>query len=103
MRIEYATLATDTMGGRSDPTWTLLNDKSWFVKVTEVEFVVSDTQTALLYQLEGPYRGDIVTKWNSGTGLRAVVNGKTLKVIEVGNPQLKNRTLVLHCGKATTT
>lgn len=99
--LQYATLTTDAMGGRSDPTWTEFG--TWWAKVTVVPFIVSDTEATLLYDLEGPYRADLVDRFNAGTSIRAVVNGDTLKVFQVENPQLRNRTLIAHCGKAVNT
>lgn len=96
--LQYATPTTDAMGGRTEPIWTDLGN--WWAKVTVVPLIVSDTQSALLYQLEGPYRTDLMAKFQAGTGLRAVVDGLTLKVFQVENPQLKNRNLVLHCAQA---
>lgn len=100
--VQYATVVTDALGGRSDPTWTTFAS-SWHVKVTVTPFVVSDTQAAMLYQIEGPYRADVVSHYDAGRSLRVLVHGFTLKVIELENPQLRNRTVILHCGKATTT
>jgi hypothetical protein len=96
--LQYATPTTDSMGGRTEPTWTEFG--VWWSKVTVVPFIVSDTQSSLLYQLEGPYRADVVAKFQAGIGLRALVNGLILKVFQVENPQERNRNLVLHCAQA---
>lgn len=99
--LQYATPTTDTMGGRTEPVWT--NFATWSVKVTVVPFIVSDTQSSLLYQLEGPYLADLMTHFHAGTGLRARVQGLTLKVFQVERPQLRSRTLVAHCAQAINT
>lgn len=99
--LQYATPTTDAMGGRSEPTWTEFG--TWFAKVLTVPSIVSDTQASLLYQIEGPYRADLLERFIAGTGLRAVVNGLTLKIFQVENPQLRNRTLIAHCANAVTT
>jgi hypothetical protein len=99
--LQYATPTTDAMGGRSEPTWTDFG--VWWTKVTVVPFIVSDTQSAMLYQIEGPYRSDLLTRFTAGTGVRIVVNDLTLKVFQVENPQTRNRTLVAHCAPATNT
>ncbi len=99
--LQVAALTKDTMGGRTEPRWTQFG--VWWVKTTVVPFIVSDTQSSLIYQLEGQYRDDLMTAFNEGKGLRAIVNGLTLKVFQVENPQLRNRTLVAHCANATTT
>lgn len=96
--LQYATPTTDSMGGRTEPTWTDFG--TWWSKVTVVPFIVSDTQSSLIYQIEGPYRADLMTHFQAGTGLRVVVNGLTLKVFQVENPQLRNRNLVAHCAQA---
>lgn len=99
--LQYATITTDAMGGRSDPTWTEFG--KWWVKVTVIPFVVNETEATSLFDLEGPFRDDVFDYFTSGTGVRMVVNGMTLKLLEVENPLFQNRTLIAHCGKATTT
>ena len=101
-RILYGVLNTDPMGGRSDPTWKPVLD-SWFVQVTVVPFVVSETEATLLYDLEGLYVKDLLDRFNHGQSLRAIVDDLTLKIFSVEDPQLKHKTLVAHCGKATNT
>jgi len=99
--LQYATPTTDSMGGRGEPTWTDFG--AWYVKATTVPDIVNETNASLLYQLEGPYRADLVTRFKSGVGIRAVVNGQTLKVMQIENPQLRSRTLIAHCADATKT
>ena len=86
-RIFYGVLTTDPMGGRSDPTWKPVLD-NWWVKVTVVPFVVSETEATLLYDLEGLYVQDLLDRFNSGQSLRAVVENLTLKVFSVEDPYL---------------
>jgi hypothetical protein len=99
--LQFATITTDAMGGRSDPAWTTFAE--WRVKAVEVPFVVSDTEATILYELEGPYRRDLWDYYNGGTSLRIIANGLTLKVIQLENPLMRNRTLLAHCGKAVNT
>jgi hypothetical protein len=99
--LQYATITTDAMGGRSDPTWTDFG--TWYVKATVVPFVVNETEATSLFDCEGPYRRDLWDYFAGGTSVRVVVNGQTLKVLELENPLLLNRTIVAHCGKATNT
>lgn len=101
-RILYGVPATDAMGGRSDPTWKPVLD-AWWVKVTVIPFVVSETQSALLYDLEGLYVKDLLDRFNAGQSLQALVDDVTLKIFSVEDPYLKHKTLVAHCGKATNT
>jgi hypothetical protein len=89
------------MGGRIEPTW---NDFGrWWAAVSVLPIVQTETESTLMYHLEGPYRADLLGYFTGGTGVRVVVNEVTLKVIQVENPQLRNRTLVAHCAKATNT
>jgi hypothetical protein len=99
--LEYATPTTDAMGGRGEPTWTHFG--TWWAKVTVVPIVPNDTNAVMLYAIEGPYRADLLSQFSSGVGVRVIANDLTLKVFEVENPQLRNRTLVAHCAKAVNT
>jgi hypothetical protein len=79
--LQFATPTTDAMGGRGEPVWTDFG--TWWAKVTVVP---------------------IVPRFNSGVGIRIVTpNSLTLKVFQIENPLLKNRTLVAHCANATNT
>ena len=100
--VQTATPTTDEGGGRGEPTWTDLGP-IWDAKVNVVPVVVNETQATMLYEVEGPYRADMMTNFTSGIGLRILVNDLALKVFEVENPLLRNRTLVAHCAKATNT
>lgn len=99
--LQKATITTDAMGGRSDPTWTDFG--KWWAKSTVVPFVVIETEATSLFDLEGPYRQDLQDYFTGGTGVRMVVNGLTLKLLELENPLLMNRHHIAHCGKATNT
>ena len=116
--LQFATPTIDAMGGRTEPTWTTFGQ--WFAKVTVVPVVPNETEAVLLYEVEGPYRRDLVEYFNGitrppgvtlpsgftgGLGIRIVTVGLslTLKVFQVENPQLKNRTLVAHCANAVNT
>lgn len=99
--LQYATPVTDGMGGRSEPTWTDFG--SWWAKTTVVPIVPNETDAVLLYEVEGPYRADLQERFLAGQGVRVVTNDLTLKVFQVENPQLRNRTLVAHCARAVNT
>lgn len=103
--LQYSTPTTDGMGGRGEPTWTDFG--VWRVKAVTVPDIKNDTQSAILYQLEGPYRRDLVAKERGGIGVRLVVAlagyDLVLKLIKTENPQLRNRTLVAHCADAVNT
>jgi hypothetical protein len=98
---QYATPTTDTMGGRGEPTWT--DFATWWAKALTVPSVQNEVQAVILYQVEGPYRADVMEYFTGGTGLRLVVNGLALKVFQVENPRLMNRTLIAHCANAVNT
>lgn len=100
--LQYATPTTDSMGGRGEPTWTDFG--TWWVRPSILPAVQNETESTLLYMMEGPYRQDLLDYWTSGTGLRlSTHNDLTLKVIQVENPELRNRTLVAHCANAVNT
>jgi hypothetical protein len=101
-RLQYATPQTDTMGGRSEPLWTDFG--TWWAKVSVVPIIPNEIEAVLLYAVEGPYRSDLIDRFNTGVGIRiATPHSLTLKVFQVENPQLRNRTLVAHCANATNT
>jgi hypothetical protein len=99
--LQYSTPTTDAMGGRSEPTWSTFG--SWWAKVIVVPIVPNETDSVLLYEVEGPYRSDVLDYFIGGTGLRVTTPTLTLKVFQVENPQLRNRTLRLHCANAVNT
>jgi hypothetical protein len=98
---QYATPNTDAQGGRGEPTWT--DFAVWWAKVLTVPAVQNEVDAVILYQAEGPYRADVWDHFTGGIGLRLVVNGSTLKVFQVENPLLRNRTLIAHCANALST
>jgi hypothetical protein len=98
---QYATPVDDGSGGRGEPVWT--DFASWWAKVLTVPAVQNEVDAVILYQAEGPYRSDVVTHFTGGKSLRLVANGLTLKVFQVENPLLRNRTLIAHCANAVNT
>lgn len=103
--IQEARPTTDTLGGRGEPTWTTFGE--WWAKVTVVPIVPNETDAVLIYEVEGPFRKDLLQRFNTGIGVRLVTTNLevnlTLKVFQVENPLLKNRTLVCHCANAVNT
>jgi len=89
------------MGGRREPTWTDFGQ--WFTKVTVVPIVPNETDAVVLYGVEGEFRADLLNRFLSGVGIRLRRAGQTLKVFQIENPYLRNRTLVAHCATATNT
>jgi hypothetical protein len=96
--IQRPVVTTDLMGGRTT-TWTSFS--TWYVKVTAIPFVITDTQATVLHDCEGLYRSDLEV------GYRVLIeNGDfelVLKILALENPDAKNRTLVAHCGNALAT
>lgn len=88
--LSSATTVTDGLGGRTE-TWSDYG-KAWG-SVTAQADIKSESESTVLYVIEIPYRSD-VTK-----GHRASVGGKTLKVLEVVNPEMRNKAVQLHCGE----
>lgn len=99
--LQYASETADPIGGRSATSWTDFG--SWNAKVSTVPVISSDTEAVILYQAEGQYRQDIVDRFKTGAGIRIVSNGLTLKVFQIENPLLLNRTLIAHCADAVNT
>lgn len=67
--------------------------------IDSLPFVVSETQATVLFQVSMRYRSDLIAKFDGGTQIRVVGNGKTLKVLAIVNAEERNRDLVLHCGR----
>jgi len=99
--LQYATPVTDAMGGRGEPTWTTFG--RWFAKVLVIPVIPNETEAVLLYAAEGPYRTDLIDRFNSGVGIRLVTTTLTLKVFQVEDPLMARRTLVAHCANAMNT
>jgi hypothetical protein len=99
--LQYATPTTDAMGGRGEPTWTQF--ATWWAKALTVPFIKSDVDSSVLYKFEGRYVALILDHFTGGVGVRLLANGLTLKVFQVENPQLQNRTLIVHAANAVTT
>lgn len=96
--LQYSTPTTDSMGGRGEPTWTAFG--TWWAKVTVVPIVPSETEAVQLFEVEGPYRVDLLNRFNSVNSVRVKAKTLTLKVFMVENPQLLNRTLIAYCANA---
>jgi head-tail adaptor len=88
----------DELGGHTQ-TWPEFGDDWGAIDVQP--FVVSETEATVLYQVALRYRADVVEKFNAGTVLRVVSGDYTLKVLTIVNAELRNRELVLHCGRVT--
>jgi hypothetical protein len=110
--LQYATPTTDSMGGRTEPTWTTFGD--WNAKVMTVPGGVSESKEKASYEIEGRYRADIWEYFqgisrpddldeDTNVSLRLIANGLTLKVFDVENPLFQNRTLIVKCAKAVNT
>lgn len=99
--LQYATQTKDAMGGLSVTTWTDFGN--WWAKVTTMPLVVTETEASILYDVEGPYRSDLMDRFLAGTGVRLVIRDLTLKVLQLEVPQLQQRTIVAHCANAVNT
>ncbi len=102
------------MGGRGEPTWTEFG--TWKAKVLTVPDVNTESRSEIGYQIEGLYRRDLFEYHNglsrpdeldedTNVSMRvvSVATGLTLKVFGVENPQLRNRTLIVHAAPAVNT
>jgi hypothetical protein len=102
--LQYATPSTDAMGGTAQPSWTDFGQ--WWAKVNVIPVIPDQTKAVLLYDVEGPYRADLITKFLTGVGLRVLAamrdNAVTLTVLQVEDPLLMGRTLIAHCAVVTT-
>lgn len=99
--LQYATPTEDEMGGLGEPVWTLFG--SWRVKLSTEAQVIDETKAVINYALEGVFRRDLLDYFTAGTGIRILANNMTLKVLELENPQARNRTIVAHCANAVNT
>jgi head-tail adaptor len=109
---QYATPTTDSMGGRSEPTWTDFG--GWDAKVMTVPGGVSESKEKSSYEFEGRFRRDVWEYFHGisrpdgldediNVSMRVIWNGLTLKVFDVENPLFQNRTLIVKCAKAVNT
>ena len=92
--LQRSTTTIDLLGGKAVTTWTSYDTEYW-VAETQVPVVLGEEDATVLFVEEGPYRGDVQIQD------RILVNGQTLKVIEMVNPGGFNRSLQLHCVRAT--
>lgn len=96
--LSYATQSTDVIGGRRATTWTPFG-RTWHAKITALDFAPNETDAVTTYEVEGPYRQDLVDYFNGGVVVRMKTPHLMLKVFLVSNPQERNRTLVCQCAK----
>lgn len=96
VELQEGVTVTDETGGGTESWPTFGYDQA---AIDGMPFVVSETQATVLYQVALRYRRDLVDKYDAGTQVRVVGNGKTLKVLAVLNAEERNRDLVLHCGR----
>lgn len=91
------------MGGTSATSW--VDFGTWMARVTIDPKIPNQTESVLLYDVEGLYRKDLITKFLGGVTLRIVAAMEgiavTLTVLQVQNPLLANRTLIAHCAAVT--
>ena len=98
-QLQKAVVSTDAIGGREALRWeTFAID--WWVALNEQPFLKDEQDAALTYLVTGVYRPDVVDHHARKIMQRVVVSGKTLKVVLVQNPELRNRDLILHCVEA---
>lgn len=99
VELQEGVATEDETGGKTETSWpTFGYDQA---AIDGAPFVVSETQATVLYQVSLRYRADVVQKFDAGTQLRIVGNGKTLKVLALVNAEERNRDLVLHCGRVS--
>jgi head-tail adaptor len=96
IKLQAAVEVEDETGGKTE-TWPTFAFEQ--AAIDGAPFVVSETQATVLYQVSLRYRADVIEKFDAGTQLRVVGNGKTLKVLALVNAEERNRDLVLHCGR----
>lgn len=88
--LQSATEVEDLIKGRTE-TWSTY--ATVWASVREQPFVVSEDNATILYLVGIRYRSDVVKRQ------RVVVAGLTLKILEVENPERRNRKLTLHCAE----
>ncbi len=98
VELQEGVTVPDETGGGSE-TWPAFGVDQ--AAIDAMPFVVSETQATVLFQVSLRYRRDLVSRYDAGTQIRVVGNGKTLKVLALVNSEERNRDLVLHCGRVT--
>lgn len=89
----------DTIGGQTAGEFTAFGN-GW-AAVEEVPFIVNASEHGVLYKLTTTYRGDIVNEFETlKRRVRITIPGKALTLLEIENPDRRNRQLVLHCAVA---
>lgn len=93
--IEQGTEVKDSIGGESTSLWTAFG--SDWAAIEETPNIISDTEASLLYRVTLKYRSDVRTRFADGGALRVVSVNRTLKVLQIENPEERNIELILHC------
>ncbi len=96
VELQEGVTVTDETGGGSE-TWVSFGFDQ--AAIDSLPFVVTETEATVLYQVSMRYRADLVSRFDAGTQIRVIGNGKTLKVLAIVNSEERNRDLVLHCGR----
>lgn len=104
--LQAAVVGEDELKGRTESQWPRFGD--WRCSVTEKPLVLSETESAVIYMVEGLYRQDLWDRFYGGDTIRLVITGMTtrpltLKAMEVINPDWRNKVLVVHAAKAIET
>lgn len=97
--LEQGTEVKDVIGGETTTLWTSFGH-DW-AAIDETPFIVSETEASLLYRVTLRYRADVITRFTAGGALRVVGETRTLKVLQVENPEERNIELILHCSVMT--
>lgn len=90
VKLSQPVTVTDSKGGRSK-TWVEYG-KAWG-SVSELPFAKNEAEAAMIRVVEIPYRDDVAV------GHRVEVGSLVLKVILLGNPELRNKALQMHCAE----
>jgi head-tail adaptor len=98
VELQHDVSVTDAMGGRTQAWATYARE---WMAVDSQPLVVSETQATVLYQVTMPFRQDTWDKHLEGTQQQVVTESKVLKVLEMVNPEERNRELILQCARAT--
>lgn len=86
----------DALGGREQDFESF---GTAFVSIDSQTIGVTETEAGLTFSVQMHYHPAFWEKFLAGKQLRIVATDYTLKVLNVVNPEQRNRDLVLTCGK----
>lgn len=73
-----------------------------WAEITEIPFIISSTEHGMLYRFVIRFRQDLLTEFEvEKKRVRVVDDTREYNVLEIENPEKRNRELHLHCAPVT--